>query len=328
MGRRLGGHRTQTGTPRRTARDGPRSAASVPPVTTDPRRRLLGTLLALASATSFGVMPVLTKVVYDDGAEPVGVLAVRFGVAAAVLLVLARVLREPLPRGRVLAVLAALGGIGYVGQALCYFFALERISAGLTSLLLYFYPALVVVLGALLLRDRPRPAAVVCVVVATAGTALTLGPVGGGQRTGVLLGLAAALVYALYILASSRVHGVGSFATAAVVLTAGALSFGLLAAATRPRLPQAGEAWLALVGVALVGTVVAVTTFFAALKLLGPSDTAVVSTVEPVVSVTVAAAVLGERLSALQVAGGVVVLLAVGVLARLRPAAQDDAVPA
>lgn len=282
-------------------------------------RRVLGIVLALTSAASFGVMPVLTKVVYDDGAEPVGVLAVRFAIAAVVLQVLARTRREVRPTGRTLALLAGLGGIGYVGQALCYFFALERISAGLTSLLLYVYPALVVVLGAVVLRDRPRPLAVACVVVATLGTAFTIGPVAGGQSSGVLLGLAAALVYAVYILVSSRVTGVGPFATAAWVLTASAVVMGVLALATGPRLPSSATAWLALVGVALIGTVVAVTTFFAALALLGPSDTAVVSTVEPVVSIAVAGLVLGERLGSLQLAGGVVVLLAVGVLARTRP---------
>ena len=60
----------------------------------------------------------------------------------------------------------------------------------------------------------------------------------------------------------------------------------------------------------------------AALTLLGPSDTAVISTVEPVVSIAVAALVLGERLGPLQLAGGAVVLLAVGVLARTRPAPE------
>ena len=283
---------------------------------------MLGIALALTSAASFGVMPVLTKVVYDDGADPVGVLAVRFALAAVVLQVLARARREPRPPGRTLALLVGLGGIGYVGQALCYFFALERISAGLTALLLYVYPALVVVLGAVVLRDRPRPLAVGCVVVATLGTALTIGPVAGGQVSGVLLGLAAALVYAVYILVSSRVSGVGPLATSAWVLTSSAVVMGVLAAALGLRLPSSGAAWLALVGIALVGTVLAVTTFFAALALLGPSDTAVVSTVEPVVSIAVAGLVLGERLEPLQLAGGVVVLLAVGTLARTRPATE------
>ncbi len=286
------------------------------------RRRTLGIGLALTSAASFGVMPVLTKVVYEDGAEPIGVLAVRFTLAAVVLLVLARVRHQQLPRGGTLAALAGLGALGYVGMSLFYFFALEQISAGLSTLLLYFYPALVVVLGAVVLRDRPRTAALVCVALATVGTVLTIGPVGGGQVLGVLLALGSALVYATYILLSSRVHGVGSFATAAVVLTAGAVVLVLLALITRPALPQRPVAWAALVAVALIGTVVAVTAFFAALALLGPADTAVVSTVEPVVSIGVAALVLGERLSAVQVLGGVVVLLAVAALARLGPAVE------
>ena len=293
------------------------------------RRRLTGIALALTSATGFGVMPVLGKVAYDDGAEPVAVLAVRFALAAAALLVLARVAGQPLPRDRRLAALALLGGIGYVAQSLFYFSALERISAGLTSLLLYFFPALVVVLAAVLLRERPRPAAVGCVALATAGTALTVGPIEVGQGSGVALGLGSALVYAVYVLASSRVRGVGPLAMAATVLTAAAGVTGALAVLTRPALPQAPTAWLALVGVALFGTVVAVTAFFGALALLGPSDASVVSTVEPVVSIGVAGLVLGERLSPWQLAGGAVVLIAVATLARLgAPAAEPEAVPA
>ena len=295
------------------------------------RRRLTGVALALTSAAGFGVMPVLGKVAYDDGAEPVGVLAVRFAIAAAALLVLARLLGQPLPRDRRLGALALLGGVGYVGQALCYFNALERISAGLTALLLYVFPALVVVLSAVLLREWPRPLAAGCVALALVGTALTIGPVQGGQGSGVALGLGAALVYAVYILVSSRVTGVGAFAMAAVVLSAAAVTTGALAAVTRPALPSSGTAWLALVGVALLGTVVAVTAFFGALALIGPSDASVLSTVEPVVSVVVAGLVLGERLSPTQVAGGVVVLLAVADLARAgvgAAAGEPEAVPA
>ena len=294
----------------------------------DDRRRLLGVGLALASAASFGVMPVLAKVAYDDGAEPIGVLTVRFVLAAALLLLLARIRREALPRGRPGATLVTLGAVGYVGMSLCYFFALERISAGLTALLLYFYPALVVLLGALFLRNRPRPIALACVAVATVGTVLTIGPVQGGQMLGVVLGLGSALVYATYILVSSRVSGGGPFATAATVMSAGAMVMLALAAATRPGLPSSPTAWLALAGVALVGGVLAVSTFFAALALLGPTDTAVVSTVEPVVSIGVAALVLGERLGPVQIAGGAIVLAAVAVLARLRPAETETAVPA
>jgi drug/metabolite transporter (DMT)-like permease len=257
-------------------------------------RRLAGIALALVSATSFGVMPVLTKVVYADGADPIGVLSVRFALAAVVLLLLARLRGEALPRGRTLRALLLLGGVGYVTQSLCYFFALETISAGLVSLLLYFYPAIVVVLAALLLRDRPRPVALLCVGVATVGTILTIGPVEGGQAVGVALGIGSAVAYSLYILGSSRVHGVGSFATAGTVLSACAVVYAGSRSRRARSCPRRRRPGSRSAGVALFGTVIAVTTFFAALALLGPSDTAVVSTVEPVVSIGVAAVALGR----------------------------------
>lgn len=280
--------------------------------------RLAGTALALLSATSFGVLPVLTKVVYDDGADPFGVLAVRFTLAGLLLLLLARVRGQALPRGRRLAALLALGAGGYALQSLCYFLALERISAGLTALLLYAHPAVVVGLVAVLARRVPRPLSLVCVGVAGVGTVLTIGPVGGGQAAGVALGLTAAVVYSLYIVLGSRVTSGSTdhLATSATVLLACASVYLGLAAATRPALPSSLPAWLALLGVALIGTVVAVTAFFAAMSRLGPADTAVVSTFEPVVSVGVAALALGERLGPVQVVGGVLVLAAVVVLAR------------
>ena len=282
--------------------------------------RLSGTLLALTSAASFGVMPVLTKVVYDDGAGVAGVLSVRFSLAAALLLALARWRREAFPDRRQLLALFLLGAIGYVIESLCYFAALTTISAGLTALLLYLYPALVVLLSAAVARSRPTSMATSCVLVATLGTALTIGPVAGGQWTGVLLGLAAALSYSVYIVVSSHLAtGIGPFVTSGVVMTGAAVVYDVGAVATRADLPSHGPAWLALLGVALIGTVVAVSTFFAALERLGPADTAVISTIEPVVSVVVAAAVLGEQLSVVQVLGGILVLTAVGVLARASP---------
>lgn len=280
-------------------------------------RRRSGTLLALTSATGFGVMPVLTKVVYDDGPRVAGVLSVRFTLAAVVLLGLARLRGERRPGRRQALVLLALGGGGYGLQSLCYFSALTRISAGLTALLLYLYPALVVVLSAGLTRSWPSRRSSVCVAVATAGTALTIGPVGGGQLTGVLLGAAAALVYATYILASSRhISGVGPLTSAGLVMSGAALVYDVGAVATRAVLPSHAGAWLALGGVALLGSVVAVSTFFAAVERLGPADTSVLSTLEPVVSVGVAAVALGESLSIFQLGGGALVLAAVAVLAR------------
>lgn len=290
--------------------------------------RTAGTLLALLSAASFGVMPVMTKAVYEGGADVVGTLSVRFTIAALVVLALARLRGEAFPRGRRLAALLALGGIGYVAQSLCYFSAVERIPGGLAALLLYTHPALVVLLAAVLLGQRPRAVSVACVLLATAGCALTIGPVSGGDRVGIALGLGSSVAYAFYVVLSSRALGTGGpLATSGTVLLASAVVYDAIALTRGADLPRGAVAWAALLGVALVGTVVAVVAFFAALPRLGPSDTAAVSTAEPVIAVLVGFLVLGEVLGPLQLVGGALVVAAVAVLARV-PARSEGTVPA
>ena len=84
----------------------------------------------------------------------------------------------------------------------------------------------------------------------------------------------------------------------------------------RPAFPDTPGSWAAVVAIALVSTVVAITTFFAGMARLGATDASTLSTLEPVVTVALAAAVLGERISAVQLAGGGLILAAVIVLAR------------
>lgn len=286
-------------------------------------RRAAGVGLIALSAASFGVMPVLTKVVYRDGAEPVGVLAVRFSCAAILLSLLVAVTRPPgrtvRTAGRpTLVALLLLGAIGYAGQSSSYFAALTHASAGLVALLLYVYPALVVGLVALLYRERPRTVTVICLLVAVVGTGLTLGPIGGGQITGALLALLAAIFYAVYIVTGSRITPrLGPLRSTAVIMVGAAATLLCWAGLTGPRLPSSAGGWLALSAVVVVCTVVAPWSFFAGLARVGPADASTISTLEPVVSVLLGVLVLGERLAGIQIAGAVLVLGAVVLLARL-----------
>ena len=116
---------------------------------------------------------------------------------------------------------------------------------------------------------------------------------------------------------------VDPFALALLVLTGATATFAVAGVVTGSldfALPA--EAWLWLVLLALVSTVVAVSAFFAGLRRVGPSEAAILSTFEPVVTVVLAFFVLGERLTPPQLAGGALVLAAVILLqlpARRRP---------
>jgi drug/metabolite transporter (DMT)-like permease len=288
-------------------------------------RRTTGVLLIAVSAASFGAMAIFARLAYDGGADVTAVLFLRFALAAPCMAALLRARRLPWPRGRDLAGLAAMGAVGYVGQSAAYFTALTLVSAGLVALLLYAYPAIVTVLSTVVLGSRLTAVKVTALVVASAGTALTIGPElageagpqGGDSALGVALGAAAAVIYSVYILAGSRLtprHG--ALPSSAVVMAAAALVYLVVVLVQRPAFPATAGSWAAVVAIALVSTVVAITTFFAGMSRLGPADASTLSTLEPLVTVALAAAVLDERISAVQLGGGVLILAAVVLLAR------------
>ncbi len=295
--------------------------------------RLAGVALVATSAIAFGALGVLARVAYDDGADPVGVLAVRFPLAALVLGVLRLARPRPRPRGRALAGLLAMG-VGYFLQGYCYFQAVEHAPPGLVALLLYTYPALVVALGAVVLRlPVGRPVAMAC-AVALAGTALIVGPsASGGSPTGIAFALGAAFVYAGYILLGSKVLARVDplWATTVIMAAAGVCILALhLSSSPRPALPGSGEGWLAVVAIALLCTVLAGMTFLAGLARVGPADASTISTLEPVVSVVLSAVVVGESITGWTVAGGLLVGTSVVVLSRLptpAPLAEPAAHP-
>jgi drug/metabolite transporter (DMT)-like permease len=79
-------------------------------------------------------------------------------------------------------------------------------------------------------------------------------------------------------------------------------------------LPDTAIGWWSVAGIAVVSTVIAILTLFKGMKIIGPSRASIISTIEPVVTVAAASLLLGERISWLQAAGGVLVIAAVIIL--------------
>jgi drug/metabolite transporter (DMT)-like permease len=279
-----------------------------------------GTLLCLASAAAFGAMGIFGKLAYDDGATVSTLLAVRFALAAVLFWLFtaysgrARAVRA-LPR-RDVAIALALGGIGYSAQAGAYFAALDRIDASLLALLVYTYPTVVTVAAIALGRERANPRTAAALVLASTGLVLVLAGAGGAELDpiGTGLGLAAAVVYSVYILTSEGVAArIGTLALSTLVCTGAATTLTLAGLALGDlnlgSVNAAGLGWLA--GLAVVSTVGAIGLFFAGLQRVGSTAASILSTLEPVVTVALAYLVFGESLGTAPLAGGALVLIAV-----------------
>jgi drug/metabolite transporter (DMT)-like permease len=276
-----------------------------------------GIAFTLASGLCFGTMPIFARFAYRDGVGIPTLLLLRFTMAAACLWILMVRKGLPVPRGRWLAVLVGMGALGYAGQAFCYFTAITMASVGLVSLLLYLYPALVAILGWAVLHHRLNGLQAGAVAIALAGSALTIGRAGDGTFLGILLGVMAALIYSCYILIGSRIPAaISPTASTAVITTAAAATYAGATAARGLQLPASATGWWAVAGVAVVCTVMAILFFFEGLERVGPVRASVYSTVEPACTLALAAALLGEPVSAARILGGALIVGAVVLLAR------------
>jgi drug/metabolite transporter (DMT)-like permease len=278
--------------------------------------RLVGIVLVAISAAAFGTLAIFGRYAYADGLDVLTVLFLRFSLSAVVMTFLLVARREPLPRGLALLQLMGMGAIGYVGQAFSYLTALKYASAGLVALLLYLYPAFVAILSSIWLREPITRFKTVALGLALVGTALTVGPE-GGQVLGVLLAISAAAIYSVYIMVGTQVlKQVSSIQSSTVILAAAGGMSGLLMLGKGPHLPATGAGWAAIGSMALIATVLPVVTFLAGLERIGPTNAAMLSTLEPVVTVLLAAMLLGETLKPIALLGGGLILVAVLLLTR------------
>jgi drug/metabolite transporter (DMT)-like permease len=288
---------------------------TTPAPASGPGRQLdrAGLVLCLVSAAGFGSLAIFGKQAYEGGLGVIGVLVLRFTVAAPLLIGLALVARRRLRLGWATGLrLLALGGIGYAIQATLFFNALTRISAGLAGLLLYLYPALVTAGAVALGRSRLDRATVGGLALSLAGIVLVLGLPGERlDRIGVALGLASACWYTCYILVGEYLlRGVDPLAASAYVTTGAACSF--LAAAVvaggRGLEGATPSAYAAGAAMAVIGTAVAIAAFLAGLARVGSAWASIVSSFEPVFTVALGVAVLGDRLGPGKVVGGLAVV--------------------
>ena len=271
--------------------------------------------MVLASAAAFGTLSIFAKLAYANGLSTEQVLAFRFVLAAIGMWVLSiAVGQNPmrLPRRQAVA-LIGLGTVLYTAQALTYFIALRTLPASLCVLIVYIYPSLVVVAGWLFLRRRVSVWHGVALVSSFAGVALLVGGAELRLNSGLAFALASPLLYTTFILVSERVMASAPpVAASAVMMSGTAVALCVIAGVQgRLALPGTLDAWAVSAGIAVIPTMVAISLFLAGLPRIGAARAALLSTLEPVVTVSLAVTFLGDRFSALQAAGGALVLAAV-----------------
>lgn len=303
----------------------------------EPRTRLLGGLFVAASAAFYSVNGPFSRVAYRAGIEPLGLIAWRSGLGAAVLvaLVLWR-LRRGVPiaspgslpgRARAALLVASLASIG---TNLAVFAAFQRITVAIALLTFFTYPAWVTLAASVLHRERPTAGKLAALGMALLGVGLVvaggLDPAEGLRldAAGFLLALVAALLHTVFLLVSrAGYRTVPSEQAAAFFLAVGvagyvaiALAVGALDDLAYPL--RDGSVWPVLVLLGVVGAGIPLVLYLAGLRRIGAISTGILAMLEPVVAVGMAAVLLGEPITLAAIVGGALVLGAGVLLQRTR----------
>jgi drug/metabolite transporter (DMT)-like permease len=287
--------------------------------------------MVVAAATLWGINGSLMRAVLDAGLSDARLSAVRLSGTAVILLawVAWRSPRYLRLDGRELLAHAAFGVLGLVMVQWLYVIAVARMDVALVLVIEYIAPLLVTIFAVAVWHEHVPRTVWLLTVVALGGLAIALGVGGDSLDTlsgvGVACALAASLAYAYYAIHAERLVRVRP----GVVVVAIGMGFGAVFwAVAAPwwsfpvdaltddvdlggNLDASIPGWLALTLIVVMGTVVPFSLMLAGLSRVRATGATVTAMLEPVVAGAVAWLWLEQRLTGLQVLGGVVVIGAV-----------------
>jgi drug/metabolite transporter (DMT)-like permease len=307
------------------------------------RRQRLGMLCVAGSAILFASKGLFGKALYQRG---VGfeLLVMTRAVMAVPLFGWFAVRANAPPRGvtggepaaplRTRAILAAaVAGITcyYLG-ALVDFRALMLIDASIERVLLFSYPAIVVLLGSMLGRRAPEARVVAAMIVTYVGIFFAMGGIDFAELRQNLFGaslvLIAALTTAIYFLIGERyTHELGSTRFAAIGMSASAAMLVLHFAAFRSfdefRTLQAYD-WVLLFILGTLCMFIPGLLQAEGMRRVGAQRAAIGSTIGPPTTIFLAAIFLGERLNAWQLLGSAMIVGSIFVLSWPKRVVADE----
>lgn len=298
---------------------------------------ITGGLLVLLAAVGFSAKAVLVKLAYaySPRLDAITLMSMRMLMSLPVFLLAAiwshRGGEQAPLTSRDLAAVVCLGFLGFYLAGFLDFAGLGYISAGLERLILFLYPTLVVLFSALFLgrsiTRRERYALLLSylgIALVFATDTVTHSP---QLWLGSVLVFGAALSFAVYILGSGHfLRRIGSRRLTGYVMSCASvvtlIHFSLGHHGTdllKLPLPVYGITAV----MAIFSTVIPAFLLNAGMQRIGANATAIISSIGPVMTLFLAHVLLGENMSAMQLAGTTLIIAGV-VIVSMRAATAEE----
>lgn len=282
------------------------------------KNAIIGYPAGIITGITYGLNPLFAVPLMKEGASIESILFFRYAIAVlllgAFLLLRKQSFKVSWKQAGVLLVL----GLLYTTSSLTLFEAYKYIASGLATTIVFLYPVLVAIIMVFLKVVPSWPVwlsigmtFVGVVIMTQSDSSQTVNPMG------LLLSFASALVYALFIVIINRSKVIGNISNS--LLTFYALSVGTFVFLGKIVMSDAGittgltapTAWLNLVGLALLPTIVSTATLAIATRNIGATKASVLGVFEPVTAILVGTLVFGEALTTNVVVGILISMVAI-----------------
>ena len=282
------------------------------------KNAIIGYPAGIITGITYGLNPLFGIPLMNEGASVESILFFRYGFAVlilgAFLMLSGQKFRVSLKQAGILLVL----GLLYTGSSVFLFEAYNYIASGLATTLVFLYPVLVAIIM-VFLRVIPSwqvwlaiVATFIGVVIMTQGDeSQAINPIG------VLLSLGSATVYAFFIVIINRSKSIGTISNSLLTfytLTVGAIIFFTKICMSPTPMTTGIEgcgAWMNLLGLALLPTIVSTATLAIATRNIGATKASVLGVFEPITAILVGTIALGETLTTNIVTGILIAMVAV-----------------
>ena len=260
---------------------------------------IIGYIFAIISAIIYGCMPIMAKYIYAEGVNALTLVFLRNFLALPVLAVLAfsNKKSQHSPRSIFMSVIPAL--FGCVLTPIFLFSSYNFLDSGVSTVFHFTYPALVLLISIIFLRNKPKAITLIGVVLCFIGILFFFDPSKAPNTIGTILALSSGLTFAIYIslLPSVQKENFNGFTFCFyIALWSSIITFIICLISGELALPVTLTGWCLCTLFSLLVTVGAVFLFQQGTMLIGGVNSSILSTLEPITSVVIGMLFLSEPL--------------------------------
>ena len=282
------------------------------------RNAMIGYPAGIITGIAYGLNPLFAMPLMNEGASTESILLFRYSNAVILLGAFLLLKRETFKINMRQAFVLLSLGLLFTASSILLFESYKYIASGLATTLSFLFPVFVAIIMVFL---KVVPSIPVWLAIAATFAGVVIMSAGDGTQTvsalGVFLASASAFAYALFIVVINRSKSISTISDSLLTfyaLLVGAVVFSVMSLTSDSELLTGLDstmAWVNLVGLAVIPTIVSMATLAVSTRNIGATKTSVLGVFEPITAILVGTLVFGEALTSNIVIGISISVIAV-----------------